>query len=544
MTKEIPTDESLRLESTPKFLDKNGAYKPFYIAQNAKTEQRGEVFLSDETNSTEDADSGVTAATPAAVKAANDNANTRLSCVATATQSVVSDVTFNGTIHSPNNAINGNISGNAATATKLQTGRTITIKTKNNDATTTTGTFDGSTDITLNIDKIDARAVSEGTLPIDVIPRGALERLVKVQDKAARFRLTINGDGEHEGVQLGDSVLQIDTGVMYIVVNEKKLNSDDGYQEYKAGTALSASEAEYAKSAGSATTATTAGTATIAQKVANAVTFNILNGSINGGYRNREVSFDGSSSPDTINIDNRTYNNFTAASATTDGVSGLVPAPKKGEQNKFLCGDGHWKIAGEVTGVKGDAEANYRVGQVNITADNIGALPTTGGALTGNVTMIRDVASYMGYTLTASDTGKSISFVIGPDKKTRGLYDNTKNKWMVYADGDNQVYLNGKATSATKADSATTASKLNKTLSLIGDVAGKVGLSTTDGEVNLTTTIGDGRVITNMIKNDAIETSKIKDEAVTLAKLQRDIGTVSVSSTQPTDEHVKIWIQV
>lgn len=541
MTKEIPSDESLRLESTPKFLDKNGAYKPFYIAQNAKTEQRGEVFLSDETNSTENAESGVTAATPAAVKAANDNANTRLSCIASASQSVNSDVIFNGTIHSPINAIDGNISGNAGTATKLQTGRTITIKTKNNDATTTTGTFDGSTGITLNIDKIDARAVSEGTLPINVIPHGALERLVKVKDQAARFGLTTEGDDEHEGVQLGDSVLQIDTGVMYIVVNEKKLNSDDGYQKYTAGTALSASEAEYAKRAGSATTAATADTAT---KVANAVTFNILDGSVNGGSRNNKVSFDGSSSPDTINIDNRTYSNFTAASATAKGVSGLVPAPQKGEQNKFLCGDGTWKIAGEVTGVKGDAEANYRVGQVNITAANVGALPTAGGALTGNVTMTRDVASHMGYILTASATGKSISFVIGSDKNTRGLYDNTTNKWMVYADTNNQVYLNGKATSATSADSATTASKLNKILNLSGDVAGKVSLSADGGDAILTTTIGSEKVITDMIKNSAVEASKIKNEAVTLAKLQRDIGTVSVSSTQPTDEHVKIWVQV
>lgn len=563
MTKEIPTDDSLRLESTPKFLDKNGAYKPFYIAQNAKTEQRGEVFLSDETNSTENADSGVTAATPAAVKAANDNANTRLSCVAANDQTVKSDVTFEKTIHSPNKAIDGNISGNAATATKLQTGRTITIKTKNNDATTTTGTFDGSTGITLNIDKIDARAVSEGTLPIDVIPRGALERLVKVQDKAARFGLTINGDGEHEGVQLGDSVLQIDTGVMYIVVNEKKLNSDDGYQEYKAGTALSASEAEYAKSAGSATTATTAGTATIAQKVANAVTFNILNGSINGKYTTDEVTFNGSAFS-TVQIDNRVYNNFTAESSTAKGVSGLVPAPRKDEKNKFLCGDGTWKIAGEVTGVKGDAEANYRVGQVNITADNVGALPTTGGALTGNVTMTRDVGSYMGYILTASATGKSISFVIGSDKKTRGLYNNNTNKWMVYADANDDVFLNGKATSATNADSATTASKLNKTLSLTGPVTGNVSLSADGGQANLATTIGNGEIVTNMIHdgavvtnklgagavtagklgNQAVETSKVKDEAVTLAKLQKDIGTVYVGSSEPTDEHIKVWIQV
>lgn len=39
------------------------------------------------------------------------------------------------------------------------------------------------------------------------------------------------------------------------------------------------------------------------------------------------------------------------------------------------------------TGVKGNAESSYRTGQVNLTAANIGALPLTGGTLTGNVAL-------------------------------------------------------------------------------------------------------------------------------------------------------------
>ena len=556
MTKIIPSDESLRLDYTPKFLDKNGAYKPFYIAQNAKTEQRGEVFLSDATNSSENAETGVTAATPAAVKAANDNANNRLNCVDTAAQTVASEVTFNGTIHATKQ-IDGSINGNAVTANRLKAGRNITIQTNNNPLTATTGNFDGSQNITFNIEKIDASAVNTGLLPLEVIPQGALDRLVKVADKAARFALTT------KKIQEGDSVLQLDTGVMYIVVNENSLNNENGYQEYKAGTALEASHAASATKADSATKANSADTATTANKVANGVTFNILNGSINGKYTTDEVTFNGSAFS-TVQIDNRVYNNFTAESSTAKGVSGLVPAPRKDEKNKFLCGDGTWKVAGEVTGVKGDTETSYRVGQVNITAANVGALPTTGGALTGNVTMTRDVGSHMGYILTASATGKSISFVIGSDKKTRGLYNNNTNKWMVYADANDDVFLNGKATSATNADSATTASKLNKTLSLTGPVTGNVSLSADGGQANLATTIGNGEIVTNMIHdgavvtnklgagavtagklgNQAVETSKVKDEAVTLAKLQKDIGTVYVGSSEPTDEHIKVWVQI
>lgn len=556
MAKGNPNDSSLRLESTPKFLDKDGSYKPFYIAPDATDKKRGDVFLSDATNSSDSAATGVTAATPAAVKAANDNANTRLSRTSTAAQTVAGEVTFNGTIHATKQ-IDGNISGNAVTANRLADGREIAIKTKSNDETKAFGTFDGSQNITINIEHIDARAVDKGMLPLEVIPQGALDRLVKVADKAARFKLTTNN------VQEGDSVLQIDTGVMYIVVNEKALNSESGYQEYKAGTALEASHAVSATKADSAIKATTADTAAVANKVANAAKFSISKGSVNGTATTEEISFDGSAAK-TISIDNRIYNNFTAASATANGGSGLVPAPAKGAQNKFLRGDGTWQVAGEVTGVKGNAETSYRVGQVNITAANVGALPTTGGALTGNVTMTRDVASHMGYTLTASATGRSISFVIGSDKKTRGLYNNNTNKWIVYVDANDDVFLNGKATSATNADSATTASKLNKTLSLTGPVTGNVSLSADGGQANLATTIGNGEIVANMIHdgavvtnklgagavtagklgNQAVETSKVKDEAVTLAKLQKDIGTVYVGSSEPTDEHIKVWIQV
>lgn len=536
MTKTIPSDESLRLDYTPKFLDKNGTYKPFYIAQNAKTEQRGEVFLSDATNSSENAETGVTAATPAAVKAANDNANNRLSRVDTAAQTVAGEVTFNSTIHATKQ-IDGSINGNAATANRLKTGRNITIQTHNNPLTATTGNFDGSQNITLNIEKIDAGAVNTGLLPLEVIPQGALDRLIKVANKAARFALTT------KKIQEGDSVLQLDTGVMYIVVNENSLNNESGYQEYKAGTALEASHAASATKADSATKANSADTATTANKVANGVTFNILDGSVNGKHTTNEVTFNGSTTS-TVQIDNRVYNNFTAASATAKGASGLVPAPEKGAQNKFLRGDGTWQVAGKVTGVKGDTETDYRVGQVNITATNVGALPTTGGALTGNVTMTRDVASHMGYILTASATGKSVSFVIGSDKNIRGLYNNNANKWMVYADANDDVFLNGKATSAMNADSATTASKLNKTLSLTGPVTGNVSLSAEGGQANLATTIGNSKIVTNMIHDGAVVTNKLGAEAVTLAKLQKDIGTVYVGSSEPTDEHIKVWVQI
>ena len=50
----------------------------------------------------------------------------------------------------------------------------------------------------------------------------------------------------------------------------------------------------------------------------------------------------------TISATDTTYTHFTGATASTDGVQGLVPGPLAGDQNKVLKGDGTW----------GDAAAN------------------------------------------------------------------------------------------------------------------------------------------------------------------------------------------
>lgn len=80
---------------------------------------------------------------------------------------------------------------------------------------------------------IDAGKITSGVIDIERLPKGALERLVIVANKAARLALTT------EQVQEGDTVKEKDTGHMYFVIDSSKLNSEDGYSIYTAGAASS-----------------------------------------------------------------------------------------------------------------------------------------------------------------------------------------------------------------------------------------------------------------------------------------------------------------
>lgn len=72
---------------------------------------------------------------------------------------------------------------------------------------------------------------------------------------------------------------------------------------------------------------------------------------------------------------------FTTTSDFKEGAGNVIPSGA----NVYKTEDEKWDVlAGTpVTGVKGSSESGYRRGNVNITADNVGALPKTGGTLTG-----------------------------------------------------------------------------------------------------------------------------------------------------------------
>ena len=510
MAKGNPNDSTMKNNFVAKVYDPTlKTYRPIYVAPDATNNKRGEVWLSDATNATDSAATGVVAATPKAVKAVNDNANNKLDKITTNAQSVKSPTTFAGRVTGNGGFtgnLTGNVTGNADTATKLKTARSISVK-GGNKGGTGSANFDGSGNISITIPSIDAASVT-GVLPLSTIPQGALERLVHVANKTARFQLT------NQRVQTGDSVIQDDTGIMYIVVDDTKLNSDAGYQEYKAGTALNAS---HATNADNATNATTAG------KVGHSLSVGVTYGTASAS-RKQTFSFNGSADV-SFDIDTTKPEVMKAATANAAGHSGLVPAPAAGSQNKFLRGDGTWQVAGgEVTGVKGDAESNYRTGNVNLTCANI-------GAATANHNHDTSYLKLSGGTLTGSLTGQNIV----PSATNSYTLGASNAKWSyVYATkfvGNLTGNVEGNATSATNAQSA---NKFNNTVALSGDITTSVTSFNTASPITMTTTIGDGKVTSTKIANKAVTNSKLAD----------DVGTVYVGTDTPTEEHIKLWVKI
>ena len=120
---------------------------------------------------------------------------------------------------------------NAPTATKLQAARTIALS----GAVTGSVSSDFGSNVTISTTLVnfDASKIASGTISIDRLPKAALERLIVVADDTARFALTT------ATAQSGDTVKVTSTGKMYLIKDESKLSSEDGYEPYTASQASS-----------------------------------------------------------------------------------------------------------------------------------------------------------------------------------------------------------------------------------------------------------------------------------------------------------------
>jgi hypothetical protein len=369
-------NENKRLNFVAKVKDPvDGKFKPIYVAPDATDKIQGDVKLSDATNDTANAASGMTAATPAAVKAVQDNANNKLDKIASAAQTVASQVTFNGSVTLGNGAtipsgkvLTGSVNGNASTASKLQSARSISVSAGDSAASTN---FDGSANIELKLNKVAASTLT-GTIDLARLPQGALERLVKVNSETERFKLTA------DNVQTGDSVLQIDTGVMYIVVDQTKLGSAAGYQEYKAGTAAAVpwtgvtnKPATYPPSAHQHPFADVTGVIAASQIAANTIaTAMIADGAVGSAKLADNAVTSAKIADGAVNFADLNDNVQTVYVGTTTPTDAHI---------------GLWINTGDNV-----ATANYKVADgtyAKISAANVGALASTGGTVTGSITI-------------------------------------------------------------------------------------------------------------------------------------------------------------
>lgn len=271
-----------------------------------------------------------------------------------------------------------------------------------------------------DITSVNASAIT-GTISIENLPAGALERLVVVADDAARLKLTT------ASVQNGDTVKVTSTGKIYYVVDDTKLNAEAGYVEYTAGSATSVPWSGVTGKPSVTHSLTGDVTGSVAATLGGAVsiTTTLKNSGVTAGtYRSVTVNakgiITGGSNPTTLagygitdavsksstwtagqiltadangvakttgftiatsvpanaKFTDTTYSAMTGATADAAGVAGLVPAPAKGDQAKFLKADGTWGTPTNTTysGDRGISLVSGKFGHSNaaITANTTG----------------------------------------------------------------------------------------------------------------------------------------------------------------------------
>lgn len=266
---------------------------------------------------------------------------------------------------------------NAPTATKLRAARTIALS----GAVTGSVSSDFGSNVTISttLANFDASKITSGTISIDRLPKAALERLIVVADDTARFALTT------ATVQSGDTVKVTSTGKMYLIKDESKLSSEDGYEPYTASQASSVPWSGVTGKPSTFTPPTSSATVLGGIKVGyttsgknykvqldssgnayvnvpwtdNNTTYNEATadtlGLVKIGYASNGKNYAVllANGKMYVNVPwtdtNTTYTNMGAASASAAGKAGLVPAPAAGAQAKYLRGDGTWQTPPNTT---------------------------------------------------------------------------------------------------------------------------------------------------------------------------------------------------
>lgn len=210
------------------------------------------------------------------------------------------------------------------------------------------------------------------------------------------------------------------------------------------------------------------------------------------------------------------YKEYEAATATKLGFDTVGS-----ESVPIYLKDGVPTLAtqvGLVKGVKGNIETEYRIGQVNLTPANIGAVNLTGDTMTGT---LNGQSILPTKTDTYSLGNKNLEWLDGFFQRIYvGITTTTGDLEASEVDTESLVFTK---------DGGSNESPVN----FSGEVVSSFSLGT----------IKCGDTIKTAIADKNITTAKLADGNVTYAKLSTDIGTVQVSETEPTEERVKIWVK-
>lgn len=383
---------------------------------------------------------------------------------------------------------------NAPTATKLQAARTIALS----GAVTGSVSSDFGSNVTISttLANFDASKIASGTISIDRLPKAALERLIVVADDTARFALTT------ATAQSGDTVKVTSTGKMYLIKDESKLNSEDGYEPY---TASQASSVPWSGVTGKPSTFTPpTSSATVL-------------GGIKVGYttsgKNYKVQLDSSGNA-YVNVP-WTDNNTTYNEATADTL-GLVMIgysengknyPVELDSSGKMYVNVPWTDTNTTYGVVG---ANGSTGLVKngstvTSASGYTACPIVGGipyykdTNTTYANMKAATASAAGAAglVPAPAAGKQTSFLRGdgtwvvPTNTTYGLASTTANGLLRQLNGSTSSFMRGDGTWATPPN--TTYAVANESTDGLMAAADKKTMNRLIG-VNTVTTLANLRI--------------------------------------------------
>lgn len=326
----------------------------------------------------------------------------------------------------------------------------------------------GNADIT----DIDASKIKSGTIDIDRLPKGAIERMVYVKDDAARFALTTNT------TQNGDTVKVRSTKKMFYVIDDTKLSSEAGYEAY---TAESASAVPWSGVTGKPTTFTPEAhthaisdvadlqeTLTGLRQDVNAkpskdtnTTYSLIQDSTDG----HKLTFKGSDgSTKTVTIPDNDHNDNTWRDVVDSLDSARTDASLSANQGRVLNGKfggylplhGTADIAASVTDY-GDTAKHIQIGfsGAGITGDDIKYIAGYTGGDGGNLSAkIKDISkdalkSWLGLGSRAYD---STSYLPLSGGTVTGA---------IHANGGVIGDLTGNAKTATTANSANSAKYIN-----------------------------------------------------------------------------------